>query len=271
MVIKVKLKNADKYVLLDHEVFEALNALPQFKEYDIFEHLREHSSGVPVFQKYVDTIGGKLNVVTIYLALYIAKLYLPRPDNGKRMFLSFLNGDKLDLRLKNMKWEEMSTLSRQRRITHNKTGFRGVRATPQGKFVAMISDGTKQVYLGTFDSAEEAALEYNKKSIELFGHTSNLNQVDSNGRPIPFEVDEEKETHERKRKPRNKSLRAAPVEQFVLIPVHIESRRKNKRKEEVNHHEPVVENPPVAQLPEEHHEQDAVPVEVNSTGRNYNG
>jgi hypothetical protein len=135
----------------------------------------------------------------------------------------------------------------------------------------MISDGTKQVYLGTFDSAEEAALEYNKKSIELFGHTSNLNQVDSNGRPIPFEVDEEKETHERKRKPRNKSLRAAPVDQFVLSPVRIEFRRKHKRKEEIEHQEPVAENPPVAERPEEHHEQDAVPVEINSSDRNYNG
>jgi hypothetical protein len=262
MVIKIKLKNADKYVLLDHEVFEALNALPQFKEYDIFEHLREHSSGVPVFQKYVDTIGGKLRVVTIYLALYIAKLYLPRPDNGKRMFLSFLNGDKLDLRLKNMRWEEMSTLSRQRKITHNKTGFRGVRATPQGKYVAMISDGTKQVYLGTFETAEEAALEYNKKSIELFGHTSNLNQVDAQGRPVPFEVDEEKEEHKRKRKPRNRSVRTVAVDQLILSPVHLESRRKHKHREEPAHIEPA------AEAPEGNHEQQQVPVEVHSSYNN---
>jgi hypothetical protein len=266
MVIKIKLKNADKYVLLDHEVFEALNALPQFKEYDIFEHLREHSSGVPVFQKYVDTIGGKLRVVTIYLALYIAKLYLPRPDNGKRMFLSFQNGDKLDLRLKNMRWEEMSTLSRQRKITHNKTGFRGVRATPQGKFVAMISDGTKQVYLGTFETAEEAALEYNKKSIDLFGHTSNLNQVDENGKPVPYEVEEEKEEHQRKRKPRNRSVRAISVDQFVLTPVHLESKKKHKHKSEEEHHEPIAENREESH--EENNENQPVPVEVNSSYNN---
>jgi hypothetical protein len=262
MVIKIKLKNADKYVLLDHEVFEALNALPQFKEYDIFEHLREHSSGVPVFQKYVDTIGGKLRVMTIYLALYIAKLYLPRPESNKRMFLSFVNGDKLDLRLKNMKWEEMSTLSRQRKITHNKTGFRGVRATPQGKFVAMISDGTKQVYLGTFETAEEAALEYNKKSIELFGHTSNLNQVDANGKPVPFELEEEQETEKkRKRKPRNKPVRTIAVDFVGLAPVHIEQKQKKKHVEHVEeeHHEPVAE----AELEQEHHDGEEVLVHAD--------
>jgi hypothetical protein len=256
MVIKIKLKNADKYVLLDHEVFEALNALPQFKEYDIFEHLREHSSGVPVFQKYVDTIGGKLQVVTIYLALYIAKLYLPRPDSNKRMFLSFNNGDKLDLRLKNMRWEEMSTLSRQRKITHNKTGFRGVRATPQGKFVSMISDGTKQLYLGTFDTAEEAALEYNRKSIELFGHTSNLNKLDEKGVPVPFELEEEKETPVRKRKPRAKNVRTVAIDQIILSPVHIEQRRKSKRKVEEENHIP---------LPETRQEQPDEKVEVHSS------
>jgi hypothetical protein len=264
MVIKIKLKNADKYVLLDHEVFEALNALPQFKEYDIFEHLREHSSGVPVFQKYVDTIGGKLRVMTIYLALYIAKLYLPRPDTNKRMFLSFNNGDKLDLRLKNMKWEEMSTLSRQRKITHNKTGFRGVRATPQGKFVAMISDGTKQMYLGTFETAEEAALEYNKKSIELFGRTSNLNQVDASGTPIPFEVEDEKETviKKRKRKARNKPVRTIAVDSIALVPVHIESRRKKRDSDEEENHLPA----PQAEVQQEHQEEEKV--EVSSSYEN---
>ena len=254
MVIKIKSKNADKYVLLDHEVFEALNALPQFKEYEIFEHLREHSSGVPVFQKYVDTIGGKLNVVTIYLALYIAKLYLPKPETTKRMFLSFHNGDKLDLRLRNMKWEEMSTLSRQRKVSHNKTGFRGVRFTPQGKYVAMISDGTKQIYLGTFDTAEEAALEYNRKSIELFGNTSNLNRVDENGRPVPFEIldeNEEKEKeHKQKRKPRTKIVHSMAVDLVALVPVQIGNHRKPKKKMEVEEN-----HSSSNEIPQEQHEE----------------
>jgi len=231
MVIKIKLKNVNKYVLLDHEVFEALNNLPMFKEYKVFDNLRQHSSGVPVFQKYLDTVNGKLKVESVYLALFIAKKYIPQPPASKRLFLSFLNGDKLDLRLKNLKWEAMSMLSRSRVTNHNKTGFRGVRHTPQGKFVAMVSDGIKQVYLGTFETAEEAALAYNKKSLEMFGLTANLNQVDDEGRPIPYYVPETVKTRAR-RKRTNKTAVAKPIEvdKISLLPVHFSPLRKRGRK-----------------------------------------
>src|ERR1043166_3117957 len=126
MVIKIKLKNADKYVLLDHEVFETLSNLPLFKEYKVFDNLREHSSGVPVFQKYVDTVKGKLKVESIYLALYIAKKYIPQPEADKRLFLNFINGDKLDLRLKNLKWVPMAELSQGRPKKEPQMGFKGV-------------------------------------------------------------------------------------------------------------------------------------------------
>src|SRR5690349_10152264 len=188
MVIKVKLKREEKYVLLDHEVYESLNASQLFQEYKVFENLRQHSSGVPVFQKYIETVNNKLKIETIYLAKYIAARYLPRPQSGKRLFLNFVNGEKLDLRLRNLRWEEMSKLSRARTTSVNKTGFRGVRRTPQNKYVAMISDSEKQIYLGTYNTAEEAALAYNKKSVELFGVTPNLNKVDERGMVIPFEL-----------------------------------------------------------------------------------
>jgi hypothetical protein len=231
MVIKIKLKNVDKYVLLDHEVFEALNNLSMFKEYKVFDNLRQHSSGVPVFQKYLDTVKGKLKVESVYLALFIAKKYIAQPPADKRLFLSFLNGDKLDLRLKNLKWEPMSMLSRIRVSQNNKTGFRGVRHTPQGKFVAMVSDGVKQVYLGTFESAEEAALAYNKKSLEMFGITANLNQVNDEGQPVPYYVPDEVKTRVR-RKRTNKTAVAKPieVEKIGLFPVHFSPLRKRGRK-----------------------------------------
>lgn len=230
MVIKIKLKNADKHVLLDHEVFEALNNTDLFREYRVFDNLRQHSSGVPVFQKYIETVNGKLKVESIYLALHIAKLYIPRPENRKRLFLNFINGDKLDLRLKNLQWEEMSKLSRSRTTSHNKTGFRGVRRTPQNKYVAMISDGTKQIYLGTFNSAEEAALAYNNKSVELFGHTANLNKIDERGIPIPFEVSEEIKTRIRKRSSKKAVAKPLEVEKISLAPAHFNLPKKRGRK-----------------------------------------
>ncbi|MEO0312211.1 MAG: hypothetical protein RIQ89_1868 [Bacteroidota bacterium] len=187
MIIKIKIKNGDKYVLLDHDVFETLSALPKFKEWKVFENLREHSSGVPVFQKLVRYDDGKSRVESIYLSSYIATNYLSKPAAGRKLFLNHLNGDKLDCRIKNLQWEDMVHLSRATIGTKNKTGFRGVRKTPDGKYVAMISDSIKQIYLGTFATPEEAALAYNKKSIELFGSTKSLNKTNQEGIPIPFE------------------------------------------------------------------------------------
>ena len=230
MVIKVKLKRDEKYVLLDHEVYESLNALPLFQEFKVFENLREHSSGVPVFQKYIETVNNKLKIETIYLAKYIAGKYIPRPQSGKRLFLNFINGDKLDLRLRNMKWEEMSKLSRARTTSVNKTGFRGVRKTPQEKYVAMISDGVKQIYLGTFNTAEEAAIAYNKKSIELFGITPNLNKVNESGMVIPFELSEEIKNRVRKQSARKTVAKPVKVDVFSLAPAHFEHLKKRGRK-----------------------------------------
>ncbi|MEO8087385.1 MAG: AP2/ERF family transcription factor [Bacteroidota bacterium] len=230
MVIKVKLKREEKHVLLDHEVYESLNTTPLFQEFKVFENLRQHSSGVPVFQKYLETVNGKLKIETIYLAKYIAARYLARPQSGKRLFLNFINGDKLDLRLRNLKWEEMSKLSRARTTSVNKTGFRGVRKTPQNKYVSMISDGAKQIYLGTFNTAEEAAVAYNKKSVELFGITPNLNKVNESGMVIPFELSEEIKNRVRKQSARKTTAKPVAFDQISLAPAHFEHLKKRGRK-----------------------------------------
>lgn len=247
MVIKVKLKREEKYVLLDHEVYESLNASQLFNEFRVFENLRQHSSGVPVFQKYIETVNGKLKIETIYLAKYIASRFLPRPQSGKRLFLNFLNGDKLDLRLRNLRWEEMSKLSRARTTSVNKTGFRGVRKTPQNKFVAMISDGTRQIYLGTFNTAEEAALAYNARSVELFGQTPNLNKVNEEGMVIPFELSEAIKSRVRKQSARKTVAKPVSVDQISLAPAHYEHLKKRGRKPRTITGDPPLKEKPSAE------------------------
>jgi hypothetical protein len=61
---------------------------------------------------------------------------------------------------------------------NNTSGYKGVTWHKQHKkWYAQISKDRKNYFLGLYFKAEEAALAYNKKALELFGEFAYLNDV----------------------------------------------------------------------------------------------
>lgn len=176
MIFTYKLKNTDKHVIVCAKSKEHLESNSYFKEIKLLENLRLHSAGYAVFARNIPQQDGTYKNETIYLHKYLGEKFIPKPPSNKRLFVSFKNNNPLDCRLENLEWMSMSMLRRNQSKSSNKTGYRGVVKTGK-KYHAFIYDGKKRIELGSYNTAEEAAEAYNKKSIELFGTTKGLNQI----------------------------------------------------------------------------------------------
>ena len=177
MTYEIKLKNHDSCALLDQRVYEELSHDPHLRTLDFFNNLRRHSSGCVVFQKtYKRPEGEKgYRTETIYLHKLIAERYLAKDRTGTNTLVGAKNGDKLDCRLSNLEYRSRSVASRKRKSS-SKLGYTGV-YQENNRFRAVISVNRRSVHIGMFATAEEAALAYNRKSLELYGESGKLNVI----------------------------------------------------------------------------------------------
>ncbi len=180
MLYKVKLKNSDENVLLDDHVFEYLSNEAYLKKVDFINNLRRHSSGCAVFQKTWKKAEGGYKTETIYLHKLVAERFLAEEKTADNNLVGAKNGNKLDCRLENITFRSRAVASRKRK-TSSKTGYTGV-YSENNRFRAVISVNRKSVHIGMFNTPEEAALAYNKKSKELFGDNGKQNVIKLPGR-----------------------------------------------------------------------------------------
>ncbi len=177
MLVKIKLKNSEDNVILDDTVYEFLTSDPYLAQIKFVDNLRKHSSGCVVFQKTWKKPDGGYNTETIYLHKLIAEKFLATQRSGAKNLVGAKNGDKLDCRLDNIVYRSRSVASRQRK-TSSRVGYTGV-YQENNRYRAVISINRKSVHLGMFDTAEEAAEAYNRKSRELFGEEGKVNKISS--------------------------------------------------------------------------------------------
>ena len=181
VLYKIKLKNSPEIVMVDEKVFDYLSNDVYLKSVDLVNNLRRHSSGCAVFQKTSKKEEGGYSTETIYLHKLIAEKFLIDQKSEINDLVGAINGNKLDCRLENICWRSRAIASRKRK-TSSKTGYTGV-YQENNRFRAVISLNRKSIHIGMFDTAEKAALAYNRKSIELFGKDGKLNIIKSAERP----------------------------------------------------------------------------------------
>lgn len=97
----------------------------------------------------------------------------------EKLEIDHKNGNKLDNRIFNLRTatrlENCRNLSRR---NDNNSGFKGVsRRTDTGRWRARIKNNLVEHALGTFDSAIEAAIAYNKAAKRIHGKFAKLNKI----------------------------------------------------------------------------------------------
>jgi len=175
VLYKVKLKNSNDTVILDDKVYEYLTSDAYLVKIDLINNLRRHSSGCAVFQKTWSQAKGGYKTETIYLHKLVAEKFLNKQKSKTKNLVGAVNGNKLDCRTENLIWRSRSVASRQRK-TSSKTGYTGV-YKENNRYRAVISINRKSVHIGMYDTPEEAARAYNKKSKELYGDDGKINTI----------------------------------------------------------------------------------------------
>jgi|SRR5690554_1308951 len=179
MTYTFTLKNSDDIAVVDQESYDFIKNDAELTRIHFIKNLRKHASGYAFFQKHWKQEDGTTKCQTIYLHKLIAETFIEKPESTKKLYVRFNNGNPLDCRMENIEWTTLANVIRNTNKTNNKFGYRGV-VQDRNRFRAVIYHKRKPIRLGIFDTVEEAAEAYNKKSIELFGHTRSINNIEKN-------------------------------------------------------------------------------------------
>lgn len=92
------------------------------------------------------------------------------------------DGDPMNNRIANLRLATVQQNMRNTRVRANsRVGIKGVRKTPFGRFQARITVAHREIYLGTFRTAEEAGQAFKQAALHYHGEFIHRSLVDCNG------------------------------------------------------------------------------------------
>ncbi|KIP28272.1 AP2/ERF family transcription factor [Bacillus thuringiensis] len=100
-------------------------------------------------------------------------------QNSKEMIITFLDGNQLNFQKDNLKITDAKYISQKRKGNRNSTSkYKGVSWDKiRKKWMSSIKNNEQTMYLGRYDSENDAALAYNKAAIEIFGEHAYQNKI----------------------------------------------------------------------------------------------
>lgn len=156
LTIKVKHKGRNEYI---HADVEDMDTLSWFRWYI-------NGNGYAI-ASYPKPLGDWTKKILMHRLLL---------NSSGDMHVDHINHNKLDNRHMNLRrCTRKQNQGNSRMQSNNKTGFKGVFKSINGKFVAQVKIDLKSIHLGTFETAEEAAKAYNKAAHEEWGEFAYLN------------------------------------------------------------------------------------------------
>lgn len=120
-------------------------------------------------------INGKRGAETMHRVILSRMLGRPLLRSEE---VDHIHGNPLDNRRSELRLAtHPQNMMNQKKRKHNKSGFKGVTAKPSGRWMATIGVNYKKIYLGMFDTKEDAYTAYCQKAHELYGEFADVLDV----------------------------------------------------------------------------------------------